>query len=184
MKPFIHFQAEINDNTVGQLITHLRSWNSPDTVVIDSPGGTFDFFSVRAPAIKRLGVTTVANRVYSAASVLFVLGAERVVHKDSEILFHEVRVVSTDGQHITVSDVDEYEAILHYMHKTQPPEMFSEWRRQMHNAQNWFTQFIADHTHCPVNIVRNLISEDAIISGKEAYRYGLATKFGELRIFN
>lgn len=182
-KPILHFKADINEKTINQLIACLRSCNSPDTVVIDSPGGSFDFFSTRGPIIKRLGITTIANHVYSAATILFILGAERIVHRESEILLHEVRVITGNGQHVTVSDVDECEAMMLYMQKSKPPEMFKEWQRQMHNAQEWFVHFVADHTHCPVYMVRNLLRAETVLTGKEAYQYGLATKFAEVRFY-
>jgi len=183
MKPIICFDTAISQDSVEHLLTYLRSANSSDTILIDSPGGTFDFFSVLGPAISRLGVTTVANRVYSAASILFALGRERIVHPESEILFHEVRVMTLDGRHITVGNADDLEALHNDMRK-RPTEEFEEWRRQMHNAQDWFIRFMARHTKCSAHRIRYFIEHDAVLTGEEAYRYGIATKYGNVHILD
>lgn len=182
MKSILHFRQEINRQSIERLLKVLGSWNAPDTVVIDSPGGTFNFFSVVGPAIARRGITTVADRVYSAATILFTLGSERIVHPNSEILFHEVRVIALGGRHITVSDVAKYEAILHQMSE-RPTEEFDEWQHQMRSAQAWFIRFIADHTGCPASMVRRLMETDTILTGREACQYGIATKYGDVNIY-
>jgi ATP-dependent protease ClpP protease subunit len=184
MEPVLHFNSEINENSIERLITRLRSSNAPSKVLIDSPGGTFNFFSLQAPAISRLGITTIANRVYSAASILFVLGAERVVHCNSELLFHEVRIITPSGNHITLSDVGEYEAMLKETVKDVSFENFDEWYLQMKTAQEWLVRLISENTKCSRGIIRSLVNEDTVISGKEAYRYGIATKYAEIQLYN
>lgn len=182
MDAIITFSADISNESISQLVSRVRSRVPPPAVRINSDGGEIEFFSVVAPSLVRLGITTIADKVHSSASILFGLGRERIVHPSSEILFHEARVI-VSGQHVTVSDMETYSSLLIEMGK-RPSEEFEEWSRRMYDAQVWFIQFMARHTRCKQDLIRQFVQGNVVLSGREALRYGLATKFHDGPIYD
>ena len=103
----VYEDALIMMNGISQLsgITHLR-------IVITSGGGSLYGCQLMLEAINRLkasGVkvtTEVVGVAYSAAAILFLSGDERIMHVDSELMFHEGGIYDKDGNDITESAID------------------------------------------------------------------------------
>jgi ATP-dependent protease ClpP protease subunit len=140
-------------------------------VVVDSPGGRFEFFSVVGPAIERRGITMLAGNVRSAAVILYLLGHRRLAFQDSVFFFHEVRTL-VDGAEITLTDLEEVEEYASRM-RADHREHFEEWGHQMRTAQAWFVRFIAEQTRVPPDVFLNLMREEATLNAREAMHLGI-----------
>ena len=169
----IYFGEEVAQRSVERLLSRLQQANSSRYVHVDSPGGTFDFFSVLAPAIERQGIITLSGNVRSAAILLYLLGNTRQAFPDSSFFFHEVRAMVGPRGGITVADLEEVEEYEKEMSGRQR-EGYQEWCRSMQAAQNWFLIFVSQRTGVPIPTFLSLMRSEATLSANEAIRYGIA----------
>ncbi len=169
----IVFDEEIRRSSVNRLLGRLCQAGSPRHVIVDSPGGQFDFFSTLGPAIERQGIVTLARDVRSAAVILFLLGHFRQAFPDSTFFFHEVRAMVGPVGEITITDLEEVEEYEREM-SGRGREFYQEWRNQMRAAQNWFLRFVAERTGVPVPLFLGLMRSNATLSSREAVHYGIA----------
>lgn len=168
-----NFRDEIKRSSVDRLMRGLRTSEPPTHVLVDSPGGEFDFFSTVGPAIERRGITTLAGDVRSAAVILYLLGYSRQSFPDSTFFFHEVRAhVGRDTQ-ITLTDLEEFEELEAEM-SGKPREQYEEWKRNLRFAQNWFVDFINRKTGVPASMFLSLMRSEATLSAREAVHYGIS----------
>lgn len=172
MRELLAFDGAVRRDTVEGLLTTLKQANPPDGVIIRSPGGTFDHFSVLGPAIARRGVVMVAADVQSAAVALYLLGSRRLALPDATLFFHEVRALVAPGvEGVTVCDIEraleEEDRI-----RGEDREVYQEWVRQMRMAQNWLIRFLSDYSGVPTSTIVDLMHNNATLSAREAVHYG------------
>jgi len=170
------FDATVTQSTVGALLSDLRRPNAPRHVFVDSPGGTFDFFSTLGPAIERQGIVTCAGDVGSAAVILFMLGHTRKVFPFSTFFFHEVRALVGPMGQITIAgmeEVAEYEKEM----SGESREVYQDWMQQMRSAQRWFLEFMSQKSGVPTATILKLMRAEATLSAREAIHYGIAHGF-------
>lgn len=167
---FLVFEQVIDQRTVENLLTALGKANAPDGIYVNSPGGSFEFFSILGPALQRRGIVTLSGNVRSAAVILALLGRRRYALPDATFFFHEVRTLVRRSGAITVCDLEE---VLEYQDRMsgEMREGFKEWLHQMHQAQNWFLHFLSQATGIPQSTFRNLMRSEATLTAQEARRY-------------
>ena len=107
MEEILVFQTLVRKKSVEGLLEALKRANAPRQVYVDSPGGSFEFFSTLGPAISRRGITTLSGNVRSAAIILFLLGHTRRAFPNSTFFFHEVRTLVGPHGEITIADLEE-----------------------------------------------------------------------------
>jgi ATP-dependent protease ClpP protease subunit len=172
----ILFKGEIYPSKVEGLIDQLQRIDAGprQQVWIESNGGQFEFFSVLGPPLCRLGFTSVGCDVHSAAVALHLLGHRRIALPSANFFFHEVRSLVNGGGVITICTLEE---VLNREAKLWKDgakrEFIQEWYNRMRNAQGWFLQFIGQQTGMSPPIFLNLMRENAVLSAREAVRYGL-----------
>lgn len=171
----ISFFREISLGTITELLGELRKDGLGRRVLIKSPGGTFEFFSIFAPAFIRQGFTSVGYEVSSAAIILFLLGNKRFVLPESTFFFHEVRAI-IGAKAITICNVDEAIDWAREMSRALSREPLEEFQRQMNNAQNWMLSFISQRTNTEPSIFLDLMRQEVTLSAQEAVYYGLASR--------
>lgn len=167
----IAFNCDISQEAIKELLKRLQG-DSRQQVWVDSPGGTFEFFSTFAPMLLRQGFTSVACDVRSAAVVLFLLGRKRFALPDSVFFFHEVRVISNEGE-VTICDL---ETAIEWQREQEDAlgrELLEEELQRMRNAQNWMLEFISRQTRMPKVRFLNLMRAEATLSAREAVQYGI-----------
>ncbi len=168
-----NFDYEIDRTSINRLIRRLRTSEPPTHVLVDSPGGEFDFFSTLGPAIERRGITTLAGDVRSAAIILYLLGYNRQSFPDSTFFFHEVRAHVASGGQITLTDIEEFEELEVKM-SGEPREKYEEWKRNLQFAQFWFVDFITRKTGVSSSVFLSLMRGEATLSARDAVHYGIA----------
>ncbi len=171
----INFYGEVNRPRVEQLLQALQQ--SPQSHVrLASPGGTFEFFSVLAPSLARAGYTVVAEDVRSAAIVLQLLAHRRLAVPSATFFFHEVRAIIGPGLEVTVCDVSEASDRAREakdLITAEGRDQLEEWEHRMKMAQSWMLQFIQGRTGVPQAIFLNLMRAEAVLTAREAMRYGI-----------
>lgn len=168
-----NFYDEIDTTSISILMRRLRTSDPPTHVLVDSPGGEFDFFSTLGPAIERRGITTVAGNVHSAAVILYLLGHNRKSFADSTFFFHEVRAHVASGDQITLTDLEEFEELEVKM-SGEPREKYEEWKKNLRFAQFWFLDFITRKTGISSSVFLALMRSEVTLSAREAVHYGIA----------
>ncbi|MEK7570128.1 MAG: hypothetical protein AAB515_01640 [Patescibacteria group bacterium] len=169
---FYLFESQINEHKILDLLNALKQANGPQGVYVNSPGGTFEFFSQLGPAIERRGIVTLSGDVRSAAVILALLGNRRYALPDSTFFFHEVRTIVNESQQVTLYDLDEFLEYEHYM-SGKMREGIQEWRRQMLVAQNWFLRYLSERTGVAIGTLLNLMRSEATLTAHDALRYGI-----------
>lgn len=168
----IRFDSNITRGRVESLLANLRSQPTGRRVLIDSKGGEFECFSIYGPPLKRIGFTSVSERVESAANVLYLLGNRRLALPDSHFFFHEVRAIINKYGAVTFATVEE--ALDREREISRKREGAEELLRQMRNAQEWGVSFICERTIIPKATLISLMRAEAKLSPREAVRYGIA----------
>lgn len=168
----IVFDRLISKPSIEQLLEELKRANAPQQVLIDSPGGTFEFFSSFAPALSRRGITTLAGDVRSAAVILYLLGHSRRAFETSTFFFHEVRTLVGPYGEITIADLEEVEEYKERMF-LEDRERFEKWLAEMRSAQAWFLHFLREVTGVPTGTYLNLMRGEAVLTARDAIRYGI-----------
>lgn len=171
----IPFTGEISESRIVSLLEALQSERTHRRVLIDSPGGTFEFFSTLSPALVRTGFTAIASNVQSAAMILQLLGHQRLALPDATFFFHEVRTVLEERGEVTICDLDEFmdrekEALKRF---GQAHAEIAEWRRRMSAAQNWMLSFIYERTGLSAGRFMDLMRAEATLTAREARQYGI-----------
>lgn len=169
---FVAFEGVITHPAVEDLLRHFGKANPPAGVYVNSPGGSFEFFSVLGPAIKRKDIATISGNVRSSAIILALLGAKRYALPDATFFFHEVRTLVTDGNAVTVCDLEEALEYEDWMSGHQR-ESLEEWRHRMQQAQAWFLDFLSRETGVSVPTFLNLMRHEETLTVREAIRYGI-----------
>lgn len=180
MQKIIRFTGDITRSRIESLMLRLQGSGSGQKVLIDSPGGTFEFFSVYGPRLRRQGFTSIGYDVRSAAIALHLLGRKRYVAPESSFSFHEVRAI-TPGGVITICDLEqalEYERSLSAL-----KDGMEEMLRGLRNAQDWMLSFIKERTGLSKATFLSLMRDEAVLSAREAVRYGLAHQIVSLDEF-
>lgn len=170
------FRGEVSRESVEMLMERLRKGDTPPRVLVDSPGGTFEFFSVLGPALSRQGFRAFSGDVRSAAVVLFLLGRRRYATPSSTFFFHDVRTIVEPDLHLTLCDAEEAMDRAREIERQLPGrdrEHLQEWLRQMRMAQGWMLSFIQERTGLNAGVFANLMHAEATLSGREALRYGI-----------
>lgn len=173
---FIRFFGEISREKVLDLLQDLRSDYGKGLVLINSPGGTFEFFSVLAPSLMRTGFISIGSEVESSALFLHLLGRERLAKEDSTFFFHEVRVFFGLIGEVSVYDLEQALEVERGMKRRwkRSEREFAEWlHSQMVTAQSWALSFIAERTGFPAGRFANLMRSEVTLSAHEAVQYGI-----------
>lgn len=168
----LYFDQEIDRRSIERLLVRLKSANAPRRVLVDSPGGEFEFFSVLGPAIERRGIITMAGDVKSAAVILFLLGQTRQALPDSEFYFHEVRAHVRGEGEITISSLEEFEEYERKMSGGRR-EAYQQWKRNMKAAEAWFLDFMSQRTGLRPAVFQNLMRKEVTLSARDAVHYGI-----------
>lgn len=167
----LSFQGPISRSSIEGLMIGLQRADAPSSVFVSSGGGQFEFFSILGPAIERMGITTVAGKVQSAAVILFLLGHTRYARPGATFFFHEVRTVVM-GQTVTLCDLERAEEIEQRL-AAETRDALQEIRRRNKQAQSWFAHFVAERLHISPGILLNLMRAKATLDVREAMKYGL-----------
>ncbi|MCG2696635.1 hypothetical protein L6270_01195 [Candidatus Parcubacteria bacterium] len=171
----IGFSSEVSLDSVQCLLKMLQKKRGGGQMVwIDSPGGSFEFFSTLAPFLLQHSFTSVCRDVRSAAVILFLLGKKRLVLPDGVFFFHEVRAISNDGHEITICDLDAAIDWENERLRSLRREWLEEERIRMRNAQNWMLAFISEQSGISRSTFLSLMRAEATLSAREAVHYGLA----------
>lgn len=171
MKSYIHYNGPIDRHSIESMLKALQRPETPRTMLIDSNGGTFHFFSTLAPAIARQGITTVSGDVRSAAVLLFLLGHRRYALPDSTFFFHEVRAMTSFGA-ITVCNLEDAMEMEEYM-EAEHRENLEQWRHQMRAAQGWFTDYVSQKINMSPGTITTLMRNNTTLDARDALRYGI-----------
>src|SRR5688572_9220964 len=126
----IRFEEEIHQSSIEELLNKLRQVNAPRCVYVSSPGGTFEFFSSLGPAIDYHNIVTVADKVCSAAVILYLLGRTRQALPDSFFFFHEVRTLVGPSNEITIADLESVREYAEMMSEERQ-DVYRQWLKQM-----------------------------------------------------
>ena len=168
----IHFATDVTESTVEDLVTALRSPNAPRTVLIDSKGGHFMFFSTLGPAILRRGITTVSGDVRSSAISLYLHGQRRLAYPDAQFRFHEVHFDVPGWGLATLTDIErEEEDFLRLQGKAR--EEAEEFVHGLRVAQSWLMNFMSERTGARPHVFEDLMRRNAMVNAREAVRLGL-----------
>jgi len=170
------FEGEISGYRIEKLLEQLQRNYGSACVMIDSPGGTFNFFSRLAPALARSGFVSIGERVASAAIVLQLLGRERLALPESTYFFHEVRTIFRPGLEVTICDVEhalEIEEEMARQSKRPQQEFLKQWHDQLRRGQEWMLDFMSKQTGLPSSLFLNLMRGNATLSAREAVQYGI-----------
>lgn len=168
----ILYGQDISQVGIEGLVHRLQRADTPPAVLVNSPGGTFHYFSTLGPVIQRRGITTIGRDVRSAAVLLMLLGHHRMALPNATFFFHEVRAFPEAGGGITVRDFNhvlEHEEFV----RSERREYLEEWHRTMRMAQAWFMDFLAQRTGFPPSTFLRLMEAEATLTAHEACRYGL-----------
>lgn len=175
----ISFRGDISKAKIVRLLESLQSDHGRSLVVVDSPGGEFEFFSQLAPPLARAGFVSVGVRVASAAIVLQLLGAERLAVPDATFFFHEVRTIIGSNGEVSVYDLEralDIEREMKNRLKLPEREFLEHWYSQMVSAQSWMFSFIAKQTGFPPGRFVNLMRNNVTLSAREAVQYGVVQR--------
>lgn len=175
----IIYDRNISREGIEALASSLREFSGDKRVLINSNGGEFEFFSTLGPALTQQRFTSVALDVCSAANALYLLGSLRYVVPESRFFFHEVRAVSFDGCSITICDVEralDFEKEI----RSERCEHAEDLLRGMKNAQSWLIQFMSRQAGIDPHILLRLMRAEAVLTAREAIRYGIAHKLVSL----
>ena len=174
---YLNFARPVSKRSIENLMISLKSANAHDCVYVDSPGGEFEFFSVFAPVIRRMGINTIGGDVRSAAVLLLLLGQYRYALPDSSFFFHEVRALvgnpCNSNNMVTICDLDYVQDFYKDQIEGQEKEIMQEWHRRMQAAQTWFLQFISEATLVPIPTFLSFMRGNTTLSAREAQRYGI-----------
>lgn len=172
----IPFTGEISRVKVERLLVSLQAHYGKGCVLLDSPGGKFEFFSQLAPPLARAGFVSVGARVASAAIVLQLLGRERLALPDSTFFFHEVRTIIGEDGEVSVYDIERALDIEREMKERwgiHQREFVEHWHRQLVDAQSWMLSFIAKQTGFSSGRFISLMRNNVTLSAHEAMQYGV-----------
>ncbi len=175
MAECIAFSGQTSRKSVEDLLEGLQRTSGKRMVTIDSPGGSFEFFSVLGPALKRTGYISVGTSVRSAAIFLQLLGRQRLALPGSTFFFHDVRAVIGKHGEVTVFELDEFlqrEKDMKKKHSAQT-EVMQEWIRRMQVAQRWMLSFVQQETGLSPGVFADLMKSEVTLTAKEAVRYGV-----------
>lgn len=170
----IQFFNEINQERIERLLGVCQSHIGKKNIWIISPGGSFEFFSRLGPPLHRQGVTTIGIDVKSAAIILFLLGHQKLVIPESEFFFHEVRVIPSGHNEITICDLED--AMEFVEKKSETEENMKEFLLGMKNAQNWMISYISQISGISKSLFLELMQKEVTLNAKEAVYYGIAQK--------
>ena len=172
MIPCIAFNTEISNWSLKRLLEVLQG--GPNTVFINSPGGTVDHFHVVGPALQFTGFTAIGGTVESAAVILHMLGHKRLALPDSTFFFHEVRTFIA-GQTVTLCDVKEYEARMErFLSKHgKESEMVEELRWRLSQSQAWLSHMLSTRSGVSASLFLDLMRNEARLSAEEARRLNI-----------
>ena len=169
-RKLIGFDGPIYQSKIAELIRCLQEVPVAQKVMINSPGGTFEFFSVLGPALQRQGFTSIGLDVRSAAITLYLLGHRRYALPEAMFFFHEVRAITPHGV-ISICDLEralEYEKEI-----SESRENVEERLLGLRNAQSWMLSFMRERTGLPTSVFLDLMRNEVVLSAKEAVHFGL-----------
>ncbi|MFA5841644.1 MAG: ATP-dependent Clp protease proteolytic subunit [Candidatus Paceibacterota bacterium] len=172
----IPFNGIISGSRIENLLNVLRRDCGRSLVVVNSPGGEFEFFSKLAPALMRTGFVSVGNRVASAAIVLQLLGRERLATPNATFFFHEVRTILGAGGEVTICDLERFLDMEREMKENLGRacrEEIEMWHQGMAAAQAWMLRFIRQQTGLSAGTFANLMRGEVTLSAREAVQYGI-----------
>lgn len=165
------FNDTVSRESTVELLNRLRN-QAQMPVYVSSLGGTFDFFSVLAPTLRRSGMITVSGVVCSAAIILFLLGQRRQAFPNAIFFFHEVRTLVQPSGAISIAEAEEVEEYAQWLAEEEQ-ENFQYWLSSMREAQAWFVDFISRETGVPTGTFLNLMRSEATLSARDALRYNI-----------
>lgn len=172
----IPFTGEVSKGNVGQLLRSVNTHYGQGCVIVDSPGGEFEFFSLLAPPLARAGFVSIGVKVASAAILLQLLGRERLALPDSTFFFHEVRTIVGQYGEISLYDIERALDIEREMKErwgVHQRELVENLHRRLADAQSWMLSFIAEQTGLSSGTFINLMRNNVTLSAPEALRYGV-----------
>lgn len=166
----IDFFTSISGFSVQNLLGKLDC-PGEQRVWINSPGGTFEFFSVLAPPLIRKGFTAIALEVASSANVLYLLANNRYAVPDATFYFHEVLMVGCRGV-ITICSAEE---AVERARETagRNLEEAMETLRRLRTGQDYFLDMVSSRTGLQKSVFLSLMRGDITLTAKEAVRYGI-----------
>ncbi len=171
----IAFTGKISRESVESLIFNLKSEIGRQRVWIDSPGGTFEFFSILGPPLRRFGFTGVAKNIHSAAIALYLLSHKRYALPDATFFFHEVRAIIGNNA-ITVCDLEDALSFEQRELEGKSREVVEEMRRNLANAQSWLLSFLCEQSRVSRSVFLDLMRSEVTLSAREALNYGIVQK--------
>lgn len=166
------FDRDVSAESVSDLLLQLQRPSTPRLVMVDSDGGTFEFFSALGPAVRRCGITTLAGDVASSALVLYLLGHRRQALPDSTFYFHEVRAIIGPYGEITVTDMADYLGLVNDM-SLHGGEVLEHFLEQMQSAQRWMVSYLSDLTGVPAGTFLTLMRDEVTLTAREARHYNI-----------
>ncbi len=172
----INFDGEVTGPRVELLLEVLNHNYGTSCVLINSPGGTFEFFSRIAPPLARSGFVSVGLRVASAAVILQLLGRERLALPESTFFFHQVQTILGQRNEVTVCDLEYAEEIERELSRRwQLPQgdFIKRWHDQLLRGQAWMLRFISEQTGLPQALFVKLMRDNVTLSAREAVQYGI-----------
>ena len=161
------------------------------TLIITSPGGSSNALATlidRLLSTELKVITKVHTYAFSAGAISFVLGDERVMEKNSSLLFHGARFI-INGLHITKPVLDKY---LSGEKDLLSDEMLKMLEREAIENLIEARQVLIDlmekdrvllESIFPKEVVDKLLVEgkDVVISAEEALEMGVATSIYEFK---
>lgn len=172
----INFSGRIDFANVSHLLLDLRKKKDvQQCVLINSRGGFIGFFPCLKSSLEDLSFTAVAEKIYSAAIILFLYGQERLAFPDATFLFHEVRTTLEDGSWVTMSEVGtdlrSHSDALEIYGKTI--DEIATIYREMQKGQEWMIDFIVQHSTIMDSELRRLMRDEVTLTAQEAMEYGM-----------
>lgn len=113
----VYLNSDVNAKEARNVITAVESAGMFQTInlVLESNGGEVRQEAVIKHVLGKHYNSEVLGFAASAAAMLFIGGKKRVMHSDSRVLFHEVRIHISSKVYITVTDM----AYVHSRHFTK-----------------------------------------------------------------
>lgn len=169
--PTLGFGEFVCQQSIQELIMRVRYTPTSRIVLIDSPGGEFEFFNTLAPALLRESITTLAGEATSAATILYLLGENRLAFPDATFHFTKIRAIADHDDVITILDQD-FANDMAEMLEEEDPEGYAEELRNMQAAESWYLKFLSEHTGIDVQVFLNLMKDEVTLNAVDAMRYG------------
>lgn len=171
------------------------------TLVLDSPGGLADGMNVILRELERSDIkfnTQIEYMAASAAAVLFTKGEKRVMIKDSEILFHRVRImVGMFGTIVlTAHDIATYvntgkmpvdfegdaQSAIDFLNGVDRKVIVDVLASLLKTDDNLIKTVAKNLGMTEEEVVKNLlpVGKDVILTAEEALKLGVATEIKEI----